>query len=120
MLLTSKIAGHASRCDLRAIGRFSVRFRWPILPIWIAGAIAASTQLPAPVEVSRRATTRSSCGECAGSQAADLAAPFGTANKQPIPVIVATTSGKLTAADAAAISGLEARLAAAPDIAKVV
>src|SRR5258707_1212053 len=30
-----------------AIGRFSVRFRWLVLLIWIAAAIAAATQLPA-------------------------------------------------------------------------
>jgi putative drug exporter of the RND superfamily len=103
-----------------AIGRFSVRFRWLILLIWIAGAIAASTQLPALSSVTQGNNQKFLPANAPSSQAADLAAPFGTANKQPIPVIVATTSGKLTAADTAAISGLAARLAAAPDIAKVV
>ncbi|HUD79753.1 MAG TPA: MMPL family transporter [Streptosporangiaceae bacterium] len=103
-----------------AIGRFSVRFRWLILLIWIAGAIAASTQLPSLSSVTQGNNQKFLPANAPSSQAADLAAPFGTANKQPIPVVVATTSGKLTAADTAAISGLEARLAAAPDIAKVV
>ncbi len=89
-----------------AIGRFSVRFRWLILLIWIAGAIAASTQLPALSSVTQGNNQKFLPANAPSSQAADLAAPFGTANKQPIPVIVATTSGKLTAADTAAISGL--------------
>ena len=29
-----------------AVGRFSVRFRWLVVLAWVAGAIAAVTQLP--------------------------------------------------------------------------
>jgi RND superfamily putative drug exporter len=103
-----------------AIGRFSVRFRWLVLFIWIAGAIAASTQLPALSSVTQGNNQKFLPASAPSSHAAALAAPFGTANKQPIPVVAARSSGPLTAADTAAISGLEARIARVPGIGKVV
>ena len=103
-----------------AIGRFSVRFRWLVLLVWIAGAIAASTQLPALSSVTQGNNQKFLPANAPSSQAATLAAPFGTANKQPIPVVVGTTSGPLTAADSAAISGLQARIAGVAGISKVV
>ncbi len=103
-----------------AIGRFSVRFRWLVLLIWIAAAIGASTQLPALSSVTQGNNQKFLPASAPSSQAAALAAPFGTANKQPIPVVTATSSGSLTAADTAAISGLQARIAGVPGIAKVI
>ena len=103
-----------------AIGRFSVRFRWLVLFIWIAGAIAASTQLPALSSVTQGNNQKFLPASAPSSHAAALATPFGTANRQPIPVVVATSSGTLTAADTAAISGLEARIVKVPGITKVI
>ncbi|HUB39089.1 MAG TPA: MMPL family transporter [Streptosporangiaceae bacterium] len=103
-----------------AIGRFSVRFRWLVLLIWIAGAIAASTQLPSLSSVTQSSNQAFLPANAPSSQAATLAKPFGTANQQPIPVVVATTAGKLTSADVAAISGLQARIGNVSGITKVV
>jgi putative drug exporter of the RND superfamily len=103
-----------------AIGRFSVRFRWLVLFIWIAGAIAASTQLPALSSVTQGNNQKFLPANAPSSQAAALATPFGTANRQPIPVVAVTSGGPLTAADTAAISGLEARIARTPGISKVI
>ncbi len=103
-----------------AIGRFSVRFRWLILVIWIAGAIAASTQLPALSSVTQGNNQKFLPANAPSSQAADLATPFGTSNKQPIPVVAATTGGPLTPADVAALGRLEAKLATVPGVAKVI
>ena len=82
-----------------AIGRFSVRFRWLVVLIWIAGAIAAHAQLPSLSSVTQGNNQKFLPPSAPSSQAADLAAPFGTANKQPIPVVAATTTGSLTSAD---------------------
>ena len=82
-----------------AIGRFSVRFRWLVLLIWIAAAIAAATQLPSLSSVTQGNNQKFLPASAASSQAATLAAPFGTAGKLPIPVVAATTAGPLTAAD---------------------
>jgi putative drug exporter of the RND superfamily len=103
-----------------AIGRFSVRFRWVILLIWIAGAIAASTQLPSLSSVTQGNNQAFLPANSPSSQAATLAKPFGTANQQPVPVVVATTSGTLTTADDAAITGLQARIGTVSGVTKVV
>ncbi len=103
-----------------AIGRFSVRFRWLVLLIWIAGAIAASTQLPGLSSVTQGNNQKFLPANAPSSQAATLAKPFGTANKQPIPVVAATTSGPLTAADTSAIDGLQSRISTVSGISKVV
>ncbi len=103
-----------------AIGRFGVRFRWLVVLIWIAGAIAAATQLPSLASVTQGNNQKFLPANAPSSQAADLAKPFGTANRQPIPVVVATTSGSLTSADSAAISSLQARLTKVAGITKVI
>jgi putative drug exporter of the RND superfamily len=103
-----------------AVGRFSVRFRWLVLFIWIAAAIAAATQLPALSSVTQGNNQKFLPANAPSSRAAALLAPFGTANKQPISVVAATTSGPLTGPDIAAISGLQSRLARAPGITKVI
>jgi putative drug exporter of the RND superfamily len=103
-----------------AIGRFSVRFRWVVLLIWIAGAIAAATQLPSLSSVTQGNNQAFLPANSPSSQAATLAKPFGTANQQPVPVVVATTTGKLTSADVAAISGLQARIGTVSGVTKVV
>jgi RND superfamily putative drug exporter len=103
-----------------AIGRFNVRFRWLVLLLWIAGAVLASTQLPALSSVTQGNNQKFLPPSAPSSQAATLAAPFGTSNKQPIPVVAATTSGPLTAADTAALDRLAAKLGTVPGIAKVI
>ncbi len=103
-----------------AIGRFSVRFRWLILLIWIVGAIAAATQLPSLSSVTQGNNQKFLPANAPSSQAADLAKPFGTSNRQPIPVVAATTGGSLTPADIAALGRLQTRLATVPGIEKVI
>jgi RND superfamily putative drug exporter len=104
-----------------AIGRFSVRFRWLVLLVWILGAIAASTQLPSLSSVTQGNNQKFLPANAPSSQAADLAAPFGTSGLEPVPVVAATTNGgKLTPADLAALTSLEHRLLSVPGIKKVI
>lgn len=103
-----------------AIGRFSVRFRWLVVVIWIAGAIAAATQLPSLSSVTQGNNQKFLPGSAPSSQAAELAKPFGTADRQPIPIVVATSGGTLTPVDTAAISRLEHGVAGVPNVAKVI
>jgi putative drug exporter of the RND superfamily len=103
-----------------AVGRFSVRFRWLIVLVWIAGAIAAATQLPALSSVTQGNNEKFLPGNAPSAQAAVLAAPFGTGNSEPIPVVAATTGGSLTPADITALDRLQARLATVPGISKVI
>ncbi len=103
-----------------AIGRFGVRFRWLVLLIWIAAAIAAVTQLPSLASVTQGNNQKFLPASAPSSQSATLAAPLGTAGKLPIPVVAATTAGPLTAADTAALTALRARLATVPNVTKVI
>ncbi|MBO0824000.1 MAG: MMPL family transporter [Actinobacteria bacterium] len=102
------------------VGRFSVRFRWLVLLLWVAGAIAAATQLPALSSVTQGNNQRFLPANAPSSQAAELATPFGAGNRQPIPVVASTTDGPLTPADTAALARLQANLATVPGVAKVV
>ncbi len=104
-----------------AIGRFTVRFRWLMVLIWIVGAVAAATQLPSLGSVTQSNNQKFLPASAPSSKAAVLAAPFGTADRQPIPVVAATTNGtKLTAADTVALTRLQSELATAPGITKVI
>ena len=103
-----------------AIGRFSVRFRWLVLLIWILGAIAAATQLPSLASVTQGNNQKFLPANAPSSKAADLAAPFGTSGQFSIPVVAATTSGPLTSADTTALSSLQKSLATVPNVTKVI
>jgi RND superfamily putative drug exporter len=103
-----------------AIGRFSVRFRWLVMLIWILGAIAAATQLPSLGSVTQGNNQKFLPANAPSSKAADLAAPFGTSGQFTIPVVAGTTSGPLTGADTAALSSLEKSLATVPNVTKVI
>jgi putative drug exporter of the RND superfamily len=103
-----------------AIGRFSVRFRWLVLLFWVLGAIAASTQLPSLGSVTQGNNQKFLPANAPSSQAAQLAAPFGTAGQLPIPVVAGTVSGPLTAPDTAALSGLQKSLGTVPNVTKVI
>ncbi len=103
-----------------AIGRFAVRFRWLVVLIWIAGAIAAATQLPSLSSVTQGNNEKFLPASAPSAQAAALAAPFGTGNSQPIPVVAATAAGSLTSADITALDHLQARLATVPGIIRVI
>jgi putative drug exporter of the RND superfamily len=103
-----------------AIGRFAVRFRWLVLLVWVVAAVLATTHFPSLSSVTQGNNQKFLPASAPSSKAATLAAPFGTANRQPIPVVAATTSGPLTSADVAAIDSLQGKLARVPGIAKVI
>src|ERR1700733_5572762 len=99
-----------------AIGGWSVRLRWLVLLIWVAGAIAAATQLPALSSVTQSNNAKFLPASAPSQHAIDLSAPFGNASLLPIPIVAATTSGPLTPADPAARTRLGRKIAADPDI----
>jgi putative drug exporter of the RND superfamily len=103
-----------------AIGRFAVKFRWLVLLIWVVGAVLATTHFPSLSSVTQGNNQKFLPASAPSSRAATLAAPFGTANRQPIPVVAATSGGQLTAADVSAIGVLQGNLAKVSGIAKVI
>ncbi|HUD35528.1 MAG TPA: MMPL family transporter [Streptosporangiaceae bacterium] len=103
-----------------SIGRFSVRFRWLTALVWIVGAIAAVTYLPSLSSVTQNDNTKFLPASAPVEKATALAAPFGTQNLMPIPVVVTRANGPLTAADTTAIDGLRADLKTVSGISKVI
>ncbi len=93
-----------------AIGRFAVRFRWLVVLLWIAAAFAAITQLPSLSSVTQSNNSKFLPASAPSEHAAQLAAPFGTANLLPIPVLAARPGAPLTPADIAAMTALQGKL----------
>ena len=102
-----------------AVGRFAVRFRWLVLLIWIVGAIGAVTQLPSLSSVTQSNNSKFLPASAPSERAAVLAAPFGTANLLPIPVVAARSGSSLTAADVTALTTLQGRLRSVSSVVKV-
>src|SRR5262249_57478052 len=69
----------------RGIGSFCVRFRWLVLAVWVAGAIAAATLLPALSSVTPSNHAKFLPHSAPSQHAATLAAPFGPPTPLPIP-----------------------------------
>src|SRR6185437_12609784 len=101
------------------IGRFAVRFRWLMLLVWIAAAIAAATQLPSLASVTQNNNTKFLPASAPSEHAAALAAPFGTNNLFGIPVVAARSSSALTSADTAALTSLSGQLTKVPSVERV-
>ncbi len=102
-----------------SIGRFSVRFRWLMTLVWIVGAVAAVTYLPSLSSVTQNDNTKFLPASAPVEKATKLAAPFGTSDLIPIPVVAVRATGPLTAADAAALAKVQAKLKTVPDVKKI-
>jgi RND superfamily putative drug exporter len=95
---------------LAAIGRFSVRFRYLIVVVWIVGAGVAGAALPS-LNSAAKANNQSFLPSNSPSlEAAKLATPFQPLNSMPVPVVASRSGTQLTAADEAAISHLQGAL----------
>jgi len=103
----------------RGIGSLSVRFRWLALLVWVAGAIAAMSLLPALSSVTQSNNTKFLPASAPSSHAAELAAPFGTSGLVPVTVVAARSGGQLAAADDTALTALRAQLARTAGVSKV-
>src|ERR1039457_2219282 len=103
-----------------AIGRFAVRFRWLVVLLWIAAAFAAITQLPSLSSVTQSNNSKFLPASAPSEHAAQLAAPFGTANLIPIPVVAARPGSPLTPTDVSALTALQGKLRTVPGVSRVV
>jgi len=103
-----------------ALGRFGVRFRWSVLLAWVIGAVAAVAFLPSLSSVTQSDNTKFLPASAPVEKATELAAPFGTSNLLPVPLVAARRTGALTAADTAALAALQRRLSSDPVVARVI
>jgi RND superfamily putative drug exporter len=93
-----------------ATGRFAVRFRWAVIAAWVAATVLATLLLPSLASVIKENNTDQLPASSPSLSAARLATPFQDPNQTPVLVVIARGSGTVTAADAAAIGRLAARL----------
>ena len=95
----------------RAIGKFAVKFRWVVLIVWIAAAVAIPKALPSLASVTQGNNADFLPNSAPSQHAANLAAPLGLSLKvTPVPVVAAVPTGTLTAADQAWLSTLQTDL----------
>src|SRR5579875_164005 len=99
-----------------ALGRFSIRYRWLVIGLWLAGAVASVLFLPSLAAAVNNSNTQYLPASMPSNVAARLDAPFyGASNNDDAYVVAATASHqKLTRADDAAIGRLTARAALLP------
>jgi RND superfamily putative drug exporter len=102
-----------------AIGRYAVRFRWLVVLLWSAAAVAAVSQLPALSSVTQSNNSKFLPASAPSEHAAALAAPFGTANLFGIPVVAARPGSALTATDVSDLSALQVDLAKVSGVRRV-
>ena len=91
-----------------ATGRFAVRFRWAIVLAWLVAAVLAHLFLPSLAGVAQDQSGNSLPASSPSVQAQRLAAPFQRPDQTPVPVVIASPAGALTATDLAAIQRLAA------------
>jgi putative drug exporter of the RND superfamily len=95
-----------------AIGKFSVKFRWLVVLVWIVGTVAAVHYLPSLTDATQSDNSSFLPSSAPSEKAINLASAFGkTANAAPIQVVIATKdSSTLSTADLNTVSSLQAKL----------
>jgi RND superfamily putative drug exporter len=86
-----------------ALGRFSVRFRYPIVLLWLAGAVAATQLLPTLASAVDNDNTAFLPADSPSVRAVALAAPFQQADELPVTIVASRSTGQLGPADQAAV-----------------
>ncbi len=113
------------------LGRFSVRFRWLVIGVWVAIAIIASITLPSMGSEINNDNSQFLPSNAPSQQAADLATPLiGNVSSQSQVIIVGTAGGRqsggepahLALTDLAYVNNVTKQVAAVPGVteAKVV
>jgi len=89
------------------IGAFAVRFRWLVIAVWLIAAFAIPRFLPSLNSVTQGNNSAFLPASAPSEQAAQLAAPFGSTNLIPVPVVAAVSQGTLTTSDVAWLATLQ-------------
>jgi RND superfamily putative drug exporter len=89
-----------------ALGRFTVRFRWLVLVVWLLAIFGSFVVFPSLSSVVKANNSDFLPKSSPSTIASNLASPLQNANLTPVPVVVSRTDGKLTAADAAYLQQL--------------
>ena len=101
------------------IGAFAVKFRWVVIAAWLIAAFAVPHFLPSLNSVTQGNNSAFLPASAKSEQAAVLAAPFGSTNLIPVPVVAAVSQGTLSAADTTWLAGLQQSLRSVPTVVTV-
>jgi RND superfamily putative drug exporter len=95
-----------------AIGRFSVKFRWLMVLVWLVGTVAAVHSFPSLSSVTQSDNTSFLPASAPSQKAINLAKVFGkTASAPTVGVIAATNNGaSLSTGDSSYITSLQSSL----------
>jgi RND superfamily putative drug exporter len=100
-----------------SIARWSIRFRWLVLALWIVIPLVATRTLPSLSSVTTTNNSQFLAASDPSQRAAALAAPFQGKNVSSTTILVASRSGgPLTPTDDAAIGRVEHAVAGVPSV----
>lgn len=98
-------------------GRFSVRFRWLVVVVWVVGTIVSVRALPTLASQVNNNNGAFLPPTAPSNQAAVLAQPLiGPVTHSQIPVVAVTSGVALSPADRAAVEDVAARLGRVPSV----
>jgi RND superfamily putative drug exporter len=101
----------------KVIAKFSVRFRWLIIVVWLVAVPLAIKTLPSLTSVTKSDNSAFLPSSSPSQTASNLTAPFQGKNTTTTSIIVASSSsGPLTSADSVAITKVEAKVRALPSV----
>jgi len=89
-----------------AIGRFSVRYRYPVVALWVAVTVLSVHFFPGLADVAKDTNSGFLPDSTPSMQAAKLATPFQNSDQASMTVVVSRAGGTLTAADQQSISSV--------------
>jgi RND superfamily putative drug exporter len=101
------------------IGAFAVKFRWFVIAAWLIAAFAVPHFLPSLNSVTQGNNSAFLPASAPSEKAAQLAAPFGSTNLIPVPVVAAVGQGTLSTADTAWLATLQHDLGSVPTVVSV-
>jgi putative drug exporter of the RND superfamily len=89
-----------------ALGRFTVRWRWLVLALWLVAIFGSFFVFPSLTSVVKANNSDFLPKNAPSTLANNLASPLQNSNLTPVPVVVSSRTGKLTAADAGYVQAL--------------
>jgi RND superfamily putative drug exporter len=98
------------------LGRFSVRFRWPIVVAWLVIAVVGVHLLPSLASVSKDTNSAFLPASAPSSKAAQLAGPFQNSNLAAATLVARSSTGNLSPVQQLAITRLETTIRGLPKV----
>ena len=101
------------------LGRFTVRFRWAILAVWLVGTVAAVALLPSLGSQVQEQNSSFLPASAPSEQAAALATPLEHKGVTPVLVVATFASGRFSTADQQALAHIASSARTVPTVVKV-